>query len=232
MEARYFLELELAPEPELRDWLRGNRARLESALTGWALPVGVAVAALEDGLRRRGVDYEIYTELVPGPGDRVEDLAAALPLAGLEDAGPVTAGEFLLLRDWERHSLVASAALVERLAEVTEGLEWAGVEGAPSLRRLVGVPELPEPVSVPRVTWRSQAEDGVWAVRSDGRELLGPASLELVRRAGIAVAPTCAVDGEVLRWRRPEIAGGRVLRLLDTLDVRGRAGDPVYLGTT
>jgi hypothetical protein len=232
MDTKYYLELAAPPDQELRDSLRDSGATLESALTGWALPLGMPVEALEADLRRRGVKYDLYTDLVPSGEDNADDLAAYLPLAALADAAPPGDGELVMLRDEDRHGTVASVSLIERLDEVTTGLEWVPVEGGdPLLRRLVGVPELPDPVAVPRGTVGWQAtDDGTWAVSSDGAELLTPASLDVVRRHGLAIAPACEVDGKILRWRRPVIASGRVLDLLNGLDMRGRNGEPVYLG--
>lgn len=231
MKTSCFLELAAPPDPELRGLLLQIGARLESALTGWALPDDGSRQALEAELQRRGVPYDFYFDFVPSAADHPENLAAYLPLTALNDAAPAEAGELVLLRDEEHSTTVASENLIDLLPEVTTGLGWEPIAQRPRIKRLVNALDLPEPVVVPSAVFQSQADDGTWAVRSDGRELLTPTNLKLVRQGGMVRAPQCQIADRVLTWRRPMVFSGLVLQFLEGRSIRGIAGAPVYLGT-
>lgn len=216
-------------DDELRDALAKAGGRPDSYDTGWQVfseqERDRAAAALE----ARGIAYDIRYELAPAPGDPTADLAAYLSLDDLSeiDADPVA---LVIALDGDAPVVVASAPLVELIAPHTGGLVWD--DRPDGLRSLVTAPELPDPVRVPRALSLSEGTDGRWAVQSDGRELLTPDSLAVVRRSGLVLAPACTVDGATRRWRRPPIASGAVLTAIRDRDVHGVMGPPTFLATT
>lgn len=230
METSYFLELADPPGPELRQLLLSRGSRLESALTGWAIRSAADWGIIERKLREEEVEFDLFYDFVASPDDDVEYLVAYLALAPLDSVEKIDPTRLILLRDETTSSTVASEGLVKVLKSVTQRLQWQPVDGRKGLLRLVQAPALPDPVVVPHAIFISEGTSGLWAVQSDGRELLTSASRQLVKETGAALAPECSVEGRVLLWRRPLLLSGRVLTLLEEHKVDGPAGTPSFLG--
>jgi len=230
METNYFLELEDPPGPELRQLLLSHGALLESALTGWAIRSTADWKIIESTLRKEGIEFNLFFEFSASSDDNMESLVAYLALASLDSVEDIDSAQLVLLRDEITSSTVASKSLVNLLESVTQHLQWQPVEGRKNLLRLVQAPALPDPVVVPHAIFVSKGASGLWAVQSDGRELLTSANRQLVKETGVALAPECLVEEKVLHWRRPLLLSGRVLTLLEEHRVEGRAGAPSFLG--
>ncbi|MGH7511007.1 MAG: hypothetical protein ACREMZ_16300 [Gemmatimonadales bacterium] len=230
METSYFLELADPPGSELRQLLLSRGARLESALTGWAIRSAADWEIIERRLREEEVEFDLFYEFAATPDDDVEDLVAYLALAPLDSVEKIDPMQLILLRDEMTSSTVASESLVELLKSATQRLHWQPVDEHKGLLRLVQAPALPDPVVVPHAIFLSEGTSGLWAVQSDGRELLTSASRRLVKETGAALAPECSVEGRVLHWRRPLLFSGRVLALLEEHKVEGPTGTRSFLG--
>src|SRR5262245_16934797 len=122
-----------------------------------------------------------FHEYNPTPDDDPRLLAAGLGLRDFTELD-VSPDDLVLACDERTLSTVASEAMASLLGEMTSG--------------------------VPRTMFLSEGTDGVWAVQSDGRELLTAANLRAVQEHGLVRAPSCVTDGRVLAWRRPPIFSG------------------------
>lgn len=213
-------------DDELREALAEAGGRPDSYDTGWQVFSDEERDRAAAALEAHGIAYDVRYELAPAPGEPTADLAAYLPL---DDLSEIDADPRALVLALDGDAPVASAPMVALISPHTDGLVW---EDRPDgLQSLVTAPELPDPVGVPRALFLSEGTDGSWAVQSDGRELLTPESLAVVRRSGLVLASTCAVGGATRHWRRPPIASGAVLRAIRDRDVHGIMGPPVFLAT-
>lgn len=231
MDMHRVIKFETPIDDGLRSLLAESGARPQTDPMGWLMPSPEASAAVEAHLRSVGFPFEIFFEMFPTPGEPLDRLAAYLPLDDFEaiDAVP---GTLVLACDEESLDTVASVEIVRLLEAVTAGMSWSPYDGHSGFLRLSRAAELPEPVVVPRAMFLSQGASGRWAVQSDGRELLNPRNLDVVRKAGIAQTTACVVDTEVLLWRRPPIFGGAVLAVLRDQEVNGVLAPPSFLGHT
>jgi hypothetical protein len=230
MKVSEIIEFERLPDPAVRELLESSGGRPYLSPADWLLP-SAAAPGVEAELARRGLPFEVFYELEPAPGESPDELAAYLPL---QDLGLLEEDDrkLVLAIDERSNGPIASEELVRVLDPVTVGATWTESPEHPGMRLLADARQLPDPVVVPRAVSLSQAPSGVWVVRSDGRELLTPASVRALRDVGIARAPFCLVDGRTLAWNRQPIFGGRVLDALRGLDVKGITGPPGYLGQT
>jgi hypothetical protein len=228
MKVSEILEFERLPDPAVRELLERSGGRPHLSPAEWLLPSGAA-PSVEAELSRRGVRFEVFYELEPAPGESPDELAAYLPLQDFDrlrkDDRPL-----VLAVDERTNARIASEALVRVLDEVTAGVAWTPSEEHGGMLVLSDARPLPDPVVVPHAVSLSQTSGGAWAVRTDGRELLTPASVRALRDAGIALAPFFSTGGRTLPWIRPPVFGGRVLESLRGLEVNGINGAPVYLG--
>ncbi len=229
MEQRPIIKFDFPIDDRVHDILAGAGGRPHSDPTGWVMPSASEAAAAQSQLAETGVEFEVFFEMQPAPGDPTDDLAAYLSLADLGDTD-AEAGALLLACDEESLATVASRSLVELIGPATGGLQWKDFPGREGCLVLEAPPELPDPVVVPRVMYRAQGATDEWLVQSDGRELLTAANVAAVRAAGIARAARCKVDDEVLAWSRPPIFSGPVLALLRDVEVAGIGGPPTFLG--
>lgn len=229
MQVSEILEFERLPDPVVRDLLEHAGGRPYFGPADWRLPAG-AGEGVRSELARRGVPFEVFYELEPAPGESPDEQAAYVPLQDYDrleqDDRPL-----VLAVDERSNERIASEQLVRLLDDVTAGVTWTPSDRAGMLV-LSDARQLPDPVVVPRAISLSQTEGGAWAVRSDGRELLTPASVRALREAGIALAPLVSTGGRTLPWLRGPVFGGRVLEVLGRLDVKGITAPPSYLGQT
>jgi hypothetical protein len=230
MKVSEILEFERLPDPAVRELLERSGGRPHMSPADWLLASGAA-ATVKDELARRGLPFEVFYELEPAPGESPDELAAYLPLQDLDrledDGRPL-----VLAVEPRTGARIASQALVGLLDGVTAGVTWAPSEERDGMLLLTDARRIPDPVVVPRAMSLSQTAGGAWVVRSDGRELLTPASVGALREAGIVLAPFVSTGGRTLPWRSPPIFGGRVLEALRRGDVNGIVAPPVFLGQT
>lgn len=230
MKVSEVLEFERLPDPSVRELLESRGGRPFLGPADWLLPPGTA-GSVKTELAQRGVPFEVFYELEPAPGESPDELAAYLPLQDFDrleqDGRPL-----VLAVDELTGARIASEPLVRVLDEVTAGVTWRPSEEHDGMLVLADARRLPDPVVVPHAVSLSRTTSGEWAVRTDGRELLTPASVAALREAGIALAPYFSTAGRTLPWRRPPIFGGRVLEALRGLDVNGISGPPGFLGQT
>jgi hypothetical protein len=184
----------------------------------WVTPSPAGFTTIEAALRRLDISFEVSYEAHPAPGDK--HLAGYL---GLDDfAGMDAAADDLVLACDERTlATVVSTAMKDLLTPVSTGVTFDDLMGHDGFFVITVTASLPDPVVVPRAMFMSEGYDGAWAVQSDGRELLTETNLRVVQEHGVVSAPECVVDGRVLRWERPLVFSGRVLRELRDKDVRG-----------
>jgi hypothetical protein len=230
VDVNYAVYLREPPGDDLRDALVHAGARLVSALTGWALPPGTSWDSLAPLLAEHAAEFDIYYEYVPGSRDEIASLAAYVGLERfVEDETYADPNEPLLFYDDTGTGLLGTEPATQALNALTTGLQWAVTDVDPDLFRLVQATALPEPVVVPRAMFLGEDANGVWAVQSDGRELLSSANRKAVQSLGLVLAPTCLVNDRVLRWRRSPIFGGRVIEELRRQDIGGLSGQVLYL---
>jgi hypothetical protein len=215
---------------ELHDLLAGEGARPDGAdPLAWQTPSSQAFAAIETELNDRNIPFAVFYEARPSPGDDVLRLAAGMGLRGLVELD-VRPGDLVLACDERTLATVVSREMATLLEAVTTGVVFDSLVGHDGFFVLTVVAELPEPVVVPRAMFLSEGTDGIWAVQSDGRELLTATNIRAIQEHGVVSAPSCLTAGKVLRWRRPLIFSGPVLAQLRDKDIQGLLSPPVFLG--
>lgn len=183
---------------------------------------------IEEHLRMKGVDFSVFFEFKPTAVDGPDELAAYLLLGRFEDLRNEDSS-LLLARNVGLQDVIASAGLARELSEISPQIAWGHLEGDRDFLILEHVPRLPDPVMVPHAVFLSEGEDGIWAVQSDGRELLTRKNYEFLMQSGIANPYYCRIGGRVLRWRRGLVFGGRVLEFLTGQGVIGVPALPSFL---
>jgi hypothetical protein len=217
---------------ELHDLMTTRGARPDSAdPLAWLTPSSEVFTAIEGELKDRNVPFETFYELRPSPDEDSRQLAAGIGLRELTDL-EASSDDLVLACDERTLATVASKKMVTLLGTMTSGAVFDPLVGHDGFFVLTAAAELPEPVVVPNAMFLSEGDDGVWAVQSDGRELLTTTNLEAVQKHGLVCAPRCVTAGQVLRWRRPLIFSGPVLVQLQAHDIQGLLSAPVFLGHT
>ncbi|WP_141716720.1 MULTISPECIES: hypothetical protein [unclassified Streptomyces] len=197
----------------------------------WVFPGASMPPEVEEYLRAEKIGFTSFFEIQPTATDSPDMLAAYLWL-GYFEALREEEADLLLTRHTGLQEIIASTRLARELSEISPDIRWRNFGDRRGFMVLNPVPQLPDPVVVPHAVFVSEGETGIWAVRSDGRELLTSGNLEYLMLSGIANPTHCAVDGRLLRWRRGLIFGGRVLAFLMEHDVVGVRGLPSFLGRT
>ncbi|MGH8684592.1 MAG: hypothetical protein ACREUM_04495, partial [Nitrosospira sp.] len=211
MDLRHVIHFEMPIDDELHELLVNSGSRPHTQPTDWLTPSVESFESLKTKLTEKRVPFEVFFDIQPSPGDDLEDLAAYLTLDDFSSLD-VDSGDLVLACDERTLATVASEKMINFLAGVTEGTTWDPLSGHDGFFVLTDLPELSEPVVVPRAMFLSEATTGTWAVQSDGRELLTADNLRRIRDQGIAETRACVVDGQVIPWSRPPIFSGKVLR--------------------
>ncbi|MFD3524543.1 hypothetical protein [Streptomyces sp. NPDC058653] len=194
----------------------------------WCFPDAPAPEEAKEHLRRQGVDFAVFFEFEPTDADSRRELAAYMALSRIEKLREVDS-DLLLARNVGLQDLIASARLARELTAISPHITWRRFENDPDFLIMERVPRLPAPVTVPHAVNLSEGEDGIWAVQSDGRELLTRENSEFLMQSGIADPAFCEVDGRVRRWRRGLVFGGPVLEYLTEQNVHGVPASPSFL---
>lgn len=213
----------------IRDLLLSHGAEPGSIFTAWRFSGTDIPKAVESALSQFGTEFSTFFEYQPQEAGSLDGTAAYLWLDDFDDAASGNNGDLLAYHN-EASSFVANKSLAARISSIGHGLQWTEWDKELQLYKLEKVPELPEPVIVPRVISASEGSGGKWAVQSDGREFLTERNLAIVSRSGIAWTSHCAAGGSVLKWNRPAIFSGRILSLFSDGAVGGADGIPVFLG--
>jgi hypothetical protein len=215
---------------ELHDLMTTRGAHPDSAdPLAWLTPSYEAFKAVEGDLKDRNVRFETFYELRPSPGEDSRQLAAGIGLRELTEL-EASSDDLVLACDERTLATVASEKMAMLLRTMTSGTVFDPLVGHDGFLVITAAAELPEPVVVPNAMFLSEGADGVWAVQSDGRELLTTANLQVVQKHGLVSTAHCVTAGRVLRWRRPLIFSGPVLVQLLAQDIHGLLSAPVYLG--
>jgi len=192
----------------------------------WVLPTSHVPVGLARELDSHGIAYGLLFEIRPGPDEPI-DRIAGFPWLAPFDEHPF--GDDLVMAKLEgTNSLVCSEGFLERVGDMSAGLVLHEL-GENDGFYVVDPPELPDPIVVPRALHVVEGEDGLWIVRSDGRELLTARNGAVLREVGIARAPKCSIEGRTYDWKRVPVLSGRVLSVVDEGEVIGVAGVPGYL---
>ncbi|MGQ4717974.1 hypothetical protein ACUN22_30375 [Streptomyces anulatus] len=191
----------------------------------WVLPTSYVSESLARELESRGIAYDLLFEVRPGIDEPI-DRIAGFPWLSSFDEHPFS-DDLVMAKLEGTRSLVCSEAFLERMGDMRAGLVLHELDENEGFYA-VEPPELPDPVVIPRALHLVE-EDGLWIVRSDGRELLTARNGTILRKAGIARAPQCSIEGRTYDWKRVPILSGRVLSVVDEGAVIGVAGAPAYL---
>jgi hypothetical protein len=229
MEMQHIVTFETPIDAGLHDLLTGQGAWPDTDPWSWRTPSVEVFAALVAKLNDRGISFETFIEFLPSQGEDLERLAAYV---GLDDFTEVraTASDLVMASDERTFATVVSARMRQHLSTMTTGLTFDPLAQHDGFFVITEAVQLPEPIILPRTIFLSEGTDGVWAVQSDGRELLTEANLQTVRESGMVYAPRCETNGQVLRWRRPPIFSGPVLAQFRDMDIQGIIDPPAFLG--
>lgn len=211
----------------VRDLLATIGGRPDSLGPGWLVTSEAEQRQVEEVLDRHGVSYDVYFSVTPAPGTPSEELAAYVSLEPLDEC-KVGASDLVLACDGDLSRVVASASLISRLRSRGIAIAMSSNIRHDGLYSLDSFLRLPDPVHIQRVMFQSQALDGLWAIQSDGREIVTRRSLETIRTSGLAITTSCYANGREFQWRRPLIASGIFLDAIRA-EVVGVSGPPTFL---
>jgi hypothetical protein len=229
MDIRHLIVFDTPVSADIHNLLTTKGARPDSAdpLT-WLLPSARAFKIIEAALKGEGIPFEVFFESIPTSADDPRQLAAGMASRRFANLD-VTPDDLVLATDGRTLATVVSRKMKTLLEPVTRGVEFDPLSGHDGFFVITKTVDLPEPVIIPRAVFLSEGDAGIWAVQSDGRELLTDINLRVVREHGLVHAPRCIIDGKILPWRRPPIFSGPTLDHLRDKNIQG-ALSPVFLG--
>jgi hypothetical protein len=231
MRTIYLLELEAPPNQSMCSCLTAAGGVSANTGTLWTVASDAVLDSLSDILTRFRTRFKVFHQLMPTVSDRVSDLNCYLSVVMLDAVDAPHSRRHGLFRDVTAGTIVGTSATVELLRAKAPDVRFEPVDNSAGMFRLVDAEHLPEPVVVPTVFASGRASDGVWAVQSDGRELLSDANRRAVRERGLFLAPYARVGNETLRWKRPPVVSGELWAWLETNGVDGLMTPPPYLGS-
>ncbi|MFI9173365.1 hypothetical protein [Streptomyces lincolnensis] len=193
--------------------------------TRWTGPAESVLSAYAE-LRRRGIQCYLLHDFEPDDSDRTENYGALLSLVP-EDAVSLQEEVPLLIDTEDESSSLANRPLLDLLAPVTSGVEWAPREDG-LFWELVQAPRLPEPVSLRTVFSKEQGSTGQWMISHDGRRVLTAHNLAFLREHGIARTDSEEVDGQTYPVPSSLVFAGRVVEILVSHGVEF-SDPPIYL---
>lgn len=143
---------------------------------------------------------------------------------------------FDIAQDRGSRAIVTTSQIRRLLEGMTQGLEWsplAATDGRTLVQMRV-TNELPDAVVVPLAVGfaagpPTPGESNECLVRSDGRDVVSHASIQYLRRVGLAVSATVRIADDEHRWRPRLVASGAVLHALRSAGVRGLLSPPTPL---
>jgi hypothetical protein len=224
----YVLELEVPTDALLRAALIAEGAIPTNVETQWVLSSKSAVEGVRHVLMRRRTGFRVFYRLAPEASDATRDLCCYLALKAWDETQRFASDEYYVSRDVATSTVVATRAVIDILSSVTAEVRFEPMSSG--LFRLAYARDLPDPVVVPVAFFTGKADDGTWAVQSDGRELLTKSNRQAVRESGLVHAPRAVVGHDLLRWRRPPVVSGDVWAALEAIAVEGLDKPPPYLG--
>jgi hypothetical protein len=220
-----------AQENTLSQLARNGAEAHKDYLNTWIFPGSSVPQEFDAYLRSRQINYTQFFEFQPTSTDSSDELAGYLWLGRFESVHEEES-DLILARGTDLQEVIASTELSRKLSSISTEITWSDFRDQDGFVMLNRVAQFPDPIVVPNAPFVSEGEDGVWAVQSDGRELLTQNNYELLMRAGIANPSQCTVDGRILGWRRGLVFGGRVLQYLMENEVVGMPSSPSFLAKT
>src|ERR687893_272141 len=118
MEQRPIIKFDSPIDDRVHEILAGAGGRPHSDPSGWVMPSASEAATAQSQLADARVEFEVFYEMQPAPGDPTADLAAYLPLLDLDE---VDSGSRPLLLACEEESLatIASRSVIELIEPAT-----------------------------------------------------------------------------------------------------------------
>lgn len=223
------INLSEPPDPETHEALIREGAEMTRCPAEWLMPSRDTAERMAHTLQGAGVKCFVYYWCTPTENDRIEDLAAYLPLEQLGEEDWFEPDDSVIMLDGTTRSILISENLVDKINAISAGILWETFERIPGALHISSARFLPEPIQIPRVMGLTQGTTGMWFVEGDGREILSKRNLEFLQKNGIAFTSKCTAGGKILIRPTVPVFSGRVISLLRENEAMGLDGAPSYL---
>ena len=231
MRIRYLITAELfalasGPRPGAESFRREFAAYRTAIASHFRFDRAADVDRAEARLRELGLAGSRFYEFELPPQELAAHPAVYLGIDSVDDlldggeVDPENLGERELAVDFASRRLFARDRARACLSRHAPDLTWNHHSGGP----VAGLYEirigraLPEPIAIPLAVEVNEnpSPPGVHSVRSDGRDVITDGNARFLRRAGLAISRSAAVDGRVLTWPDRLVASGALMS--DLLD--------------